>query len=104
MTREGKLAVVAVFHLRAGQEDFFMEAAESVVAPTLAEEGCIEYELHRHRENASVFMFWEKWSSQADLDRHLESAHIKSFLGRVQGALESDIQSSYWDPVTLGRQ
>jgi len=39
--------------------------------------------LHRESEDSSELMFYENWRSQADLDRHLGTAHVKELLDQL---------------------
>ena len=56
------------------------------VAPTRAEEGCINYDFHADASDPCVFVFYENWRSQQDLDDHLAMPHLKPLFDR-QGAL-----------------
>ena len=51
------------------------------VAPTRAEEGCINYDFHVDADNPCVFVFYETWRSKEDLDRHLTLPHLKPLDG-----------------------
>jgi|SRR5271156_4599237 quinol monooxygenase YgiN len=76
-----QIAVVAKFVAKAGSEQALEQALANVVKPTQAEEGCIMYLLHRSISNPSEFWFLEQWESQASLDRHAQSSHIKTLRG-----------------------
>jgi quinol monooxygenase YgiN len=58
-----------------------------LVEPTRSEEGCINYDFHVDREDASTFVFYENWRSEADLDRHLAVPHLKPLFGRLDELL-----------------
>jgi quinol monooxygenase YgiN len=51
----------------------------ALLAPTRAEPGCLFYDLHAG-DTPDVFTFIEAWATEADLDRHLQSAHIQQAL------------------------
>jgi len=51
----------------------------ALLAPTRAEPGCLFYDLHSS-DSPHVFTFIEAWATEADLDRHLQSAHIQQVL------------------------
>jgi quinol monooxygenase YgiN len=44
------------------------------VDPTRAEPGCINYDFHVDTADACVFVFYENWVSQADLDPYVHAA------------------------------
>ena len=64
------------------------EILAAQVAPTRAEEGCLNYDFHVDAENDCVFVFYENWNSQRDLDEHLRKPHLKPLFDR-QGELLS---------------
>jgi quinol monooxygenase YgiN len=77
------ITVVATFQARPGKETELRKALIGLVAPTRKEAGCINYDLHVRPEDPAKFLFHENWTSQAHLDAHLQSAHIKALLPRV---------------------
>jgi quinol monooxygenase YgiN len=81
------LTVFATITAKPGKEALVEEVLRSYVAPTREEEGCIDYVLHRSLESPHVFMFYENWRSAEDLNRHLESDHIRLGRQRLEGAL-----------------
>ena len=77
------ITVVATFQARPGKEAELRKALIGLVAPTRKETGCINYDLHASPEDPAKFLFHENWTSQAHLDAHLQSAHIKALLPHV---------------------
>ncbi|MFE7776238.1 putative quinol monooxygenase [Streptomyces sp. NPDC057445] len=63
----------------------------SFVAPTRQESGCLEYHFHEDRNDPGVFVFYEAWRSQADLDAHLALPHIQVFWERRMDYLLTDL-------------
>ncbi|MDH6125052.1 quinol monooxygenase YgiN [Kitasatospora sp. GP82] len=64
----------------------------SFVAPTRQEPGCLEYHLHEDRDEPGVFVFYEAWRSQADLDAHLALPHLHAFREHRMDYLASDLE------------
>ena len=83
------LPVVAIFVAKPGFEQKLEALFTSVVAPTLREEGCISYQVNRDLGNPRRFVFTEEWRSQADLDRHLATPHLKMLSEQVPECIES---------------
>jgi quinol monooxygenase YgiN len=83
------LPVVAIFVAKPGFEERLEQLFRSVVDATLREEGCISYQLNRDLTNPRCFVFIEEWRSQADLDRHLATPHMKPLSEQVPACLES---------------
>ena len=75
----GKVTVIAFHRARPGKEDALREALLSLCAPTRAEQGCINYDLHISADDPGLLVFHENWVSKGDLDRHLASPHIDAF-------------------------
>jgi len=74
------LNVVAVIKAKPGSEDVIQGALSSLVTPTLAEAGCISYELYRSASDPTTFVTIEQWQSQSDLDAHMQTPHIAAAL------------------------
>ena len=55
-----------------------VEAFEQLAPLVRAENGCIQYDLHRVEDDDDRFVLFEQWESQADLDRHDVAAHMTS--------------------------
>jgi quinol monooxygenase YgiN len=80
------LNVVAVLTAKPGSEDVLERALSSLVEPTLAEPGCLSYELFHSAVDASTYVTIERWSSQADLDAHMQTPHIQAALSAAGDA------------------
>ncbi|WP_433679059.1 putative quinol monooxygenase [Nocardia sp. CA-119907] len=48
----------------------------SLVAPTRAEDGALEYHFHEDKNDPDTFVFYEVCRSKAELDRHLALPHV----------------------------
>ncbi len=80
------LTIVATLTAKSGKEDELLPMLKALVAPTRAESGCINYELHRSHEHPGTFVFTESWASRELWDAHMKSPHLVEF-GEKQGAL-----------------
>ena len=80
------LTVVAEMQAQPGKEEALRRAVLALIEPTRREDGCVQYDLHVHTGDPARFVFYENWTSQADLDRHAASAHLKKF-----GAATADL-------------
>jgi quinol monooxygenase YgiN len=75
------LPVVAVITAKPGSEKQVEEALNALIEPTRAEAGCVSYNLFVSAADPATFITVETWRSQADLDAHLQSAHVQEALG-----------------------
>jgi quinol monooxygenase YgiN len=97
---EGKVTVVATFKAKAGMEDTVRDAIQSLVAPTRAESGCINYDLHQSGDDPSLFMLYENWISKQDLDEHLAMPYLKDFLAKADDILKEPVDIALWQMIS----
>ena len=82
------LHVVAVLRAKPGGEDVVRDALTALVTPTRAEAGCVSYSLSQSAADPSTFITEEVWTSQADLDAHMQTPHIAQALQASADALD----------------
>ncbi len=78
------LTVIAKLKAKSGSEEELYEEARKLVEPTRAEEGCINYDMHRSVEDPGLFMFYENWENRPLWEQHMESPHLQEFSGRQE--------------------
>lgn len=79
----GRFAMVVEFRAAAGRRAELRAALLALVAPTRAEDGCEQYDLHEDTDDADLLFFYEIWRDAAahrahDATPHI--AHIRSVL------------------------
>lgn len=89
MNKEG-VRVVAKLTARPGKAPELAAVLLALIEPTRKETGCVSYELLRHRTDPSEFVFVEEWTSDADLDAHLATPHLRDALAKVKPMLAAD--------------
>ena len=72
------LTIVAHVHAEPDHIGDVKAALQNLVAPTRAEKGCLQYDLHQDNADPGHFMFFENWSSRDTWQDHMNSAHIKA--------------------------
>ncbi len=87
-------AVVIIGHFRLPAEslDSAREPMARVVAATRAEPGCIKYAYAGEPGDPGLIHVSEVWESQAALDAHFASAHMKQWQAERAGLGLSDRQ------------
>ncbi|MEI7806922.1 MAG: putative quinol monooxygenase [Verrucomicrobiota bacterium] len=93
------ITVVATFEAKPGKEIELRAALIGLVAPTRKEAGCLNYDLHILPEDPAKFLFHENWTSKAHLDAHLQSAHIKALLPRVDELCTAFPTITIWEKI-----
>ena len=92
-----KVTVFALVKAKPGMEETVEQELSALVGPTRAEEGCINYDLHQSLERNGHFRFYENWTSKELLDRHLQSAHVKRFIGKADQLLAEPPEITLWE-------
>ena len=86
------LTVVATIKARNDTAEEVRARLSRLVEPTRKEKGCVEYTLYQDNDNPSVFIFYENWESQTDLDAHMKSPHFKECFAAIEGMFDLDVQ------------
>ena len=97
---DGKVTVVATFKAKVGMEDTAKDALMALIAPTRAESGCINYDLHQSSDDPSIFMLYENWISKKDLDDHLTMPHLKDLLGKADDIFKEPVDIALWQMIS----
>jgi quinol monooxygenase YgiN len=82
--------VVARVVARPGKEEELRTLLRSLIEPTRRESGCVTYELLQNKSDSTDFTFVEEWRSDADLDAHLQSAHLRHARSRLPELAAAD--------------
>jgi quinol monooxygenase YgiN len=85
------ISVVAKLVVKEGAVELVKTELLKLIMPTRKEEGCIEYRLHQDNTDPSVFIFYENWQNIACLERHINSAHYKSYVAAVGDQLAEKV-------------
>lgn len=64
----------------------------SLVEPTRAEPGCVNYDLHQDDANPAEFTFYENWTNRAEWDKHMDMPHLKEFARKAPELFAVDPQ------------
>ncbi|WP_456268737.1 antibiotic biosynthesis monooxygenase [Kushneria sp. AK178] len=81
--------VVAIFRAKPGHEETVETMFRSVIETTLAEEGCIAYQLNRDEADPARFVWTEEWESLELLEQHLAAPHITKLFAEIPEYIES---------------
>ncbi|MCA8880511.1 MAG: antibiotic biosynthesis monooxygenase [Rhodobacteraceae bacterium] len=74
------LTIVAELTAHPGKEDALREALKAIIPPTLAEPGCIQYDMHEDNDRPGHFVFYETWENREIWDTsHNVAPHILAF-------------------------
>jgi quinol monooxygenase YgiN len=82
------LTIIAKLKAQSGSEDKLFEECRKLIGPTLAEEGCINYDMHRSVEDPGLIMFYENWTNRPLWEKHMESPHLQEFSANTEDIVE----------------
>ncbi|MDZ7344809.1 MAG: antibiotic biosynthesis monooxygenase [candidate division KSB1 bacterium] len=86
------LTAVTFIHGLVGKEEEMKSHLLSLTAPTLAEPGCLTYDLYQSPEKKNEFMRFEVWRNDEALELHKMMPHLKaSFELRKQQGWTTEI-------------
>jgi quinol monooxygenase YgiN len=94
------VSVIAQLKAKQGEEESLERELLALVGPSRAEGGCLNFDLHRSKQDKGLFFFYENWKSQDDLNKHLEEPHIQAFLAKKDDLLAEPISATFWIPVS----
>ena len=81
------LTIVAHIRTRPDAIELVKTELEKLVPLTLAEEGCVQYDLHQDNEDPTHFLFFENWESRELWQAHMSAPHLVDYQAATDGAL-----------------
>lgn len=91
--------ILAIFVAKPGKEEVLKEVLTTLIAPTLKEEGCVNYDLHQSLENPAKFMFYENWADKAAHTLHSQTPHLQAWREVKAELLDKPADVSAWEKV-----
>ncbi len=82
-----KLTIVAHIHAQPDKIDLVKVELEKLVPITLAEAGCLQYDLHQDNDHPTHFMFYENWDSRDLWQAHMAAPHLAAYSKATEGAV-----------------
>lgn len=95
-----RVTVLARIKAKEGMEEKVRQELLALVAPSRSEEACLNYDLHQSVDDKSLFVFYENWTSQDALDKHLLMPYLDAFDENVEGLLAQPVEISLWEMIS----
>ena len=86
-----QLTLVAFLKAKHGQEEELGRRLLTLFEKARAEDGNINYDLHRSSEAPDTWMLYENWRSPADLDAHFALPYMRQFVSTLDEVLEGEM-------------
>ncbi|CAI8877708.1 MULTISPECIES: putative quinol monooxygenase [Pseudomonas] len=80
--------VIATLIAKPGQQATLEPLLRDLLEPTRLEAGCEQYDLHQDLQHPETFYMLERWSDDAALADHDQSAHIQHFRAKAADVIE----------------
>lgn len=97
------VVLLARAHARAGREQEMLDALTSLVTATRQEQGCLTYEPHRGEDDPRLFVMYEVWGSEAHLEAHRQSPHLRHFFKLADSLTDDGISVEQLRPLGIPR-
>ncbi|MEH0196465.1 putative quinol monooxygenase [Caulobacter sp. CCNWLY153] len=81
-----------------GQSQALGQALQALVAPSLAEDGCITYIIHQSKDDPQLWMAYETWESAEILSAHFQQPHMQAFVARLPELVEGELDLRAFTP------
>ncbi len=94
------LYLVATIHPRPDRVNDARAALHTLIAASLAEEGCEMYDLVEDVQTPGTWLMLEKWTSRAQWDTHMLTAHNAAFGAVANDLVSEPITLVFYDPVS----
>jgi quinol monooxygenase YgiN len=78
-----------------GSEDEVEKLILGLVQPLRAEEGAIEFHVHRDRADRSLFVIYEVIRSRGHMERHLAMPHTQEFMRLIKPHVEGPLRQQF---------
>lgn len=76
------LITTATIEAAPGRAEELAAALNTFVEATVLEPGCRLFRIMRVRGQPELFVLWEHFADQADLDAHMQAEHTKAFFAK----------------------
>lgn len=94
-----QVTVVARLVAKAGMESRAKAELLKMVEESHKEPGCINYDLHVSKTDPRVFVFYENWVSQEELDKHNQTPHFLN-LGSIKSEIFAEVDVTTYEMIS----
>jgi quinol monooxygenase YgiN len=78
-----------------GSEDKVEELILALVAPLRAEDGAIEFHVHRDRADRRQFVIYEMFRSKSALEKHIAQPYTQEFIRAIRPHVEGPLRQQF---------
>lgn len=93
------LIVIASAKAKPGKEKELEKALLDASKPTRIQPGSVSFSLYRSKEDPSVIIGFERWSSEKEHNMHLQGAHVQKLMGAMKDILAEPPKISAYEII-----
>ena len=97
------MIVTAIFEAKPGKEEELRKQLHSGASESWKEPGVKSYAVHELLDRPGVFMNIEVYADEAAFKSHLETPHVKAFIGMLDDLLANPLTVYQGSPVFAGQ-
>ncbi|CCQ14459.1 Uncharacterized conserved protein [Rhodococcus sp. AW25M09] len=94
------VAVYGFARAKAGKEQELANLIRSIIPEVRAEQGYEQYSVHNATQQPGAFAFYERWSTGADIARHLQQPFMQIYFGALPDLVEGDLEAEWLWPLS----
>jgi quinol monooxygenase YgiN len=83
-----------------GHEQEVVHIFEKLQTASRAEAGCLQYIVHRHREDGRRFFIYEQYRDDVAIQAHRESPHFQQYVVQALSRVAERKQGDFYSPLT----
>lgn len=96
------MIVTAIFEAKPGKENELLSELHNGAFESWKEPGVISYAVHQLMDRHGVFMNIEVYQDEAAFKAHLETPHVKAFIGMLDDLLANPLQVFQGNALFVG--
>ena len=87
------LDVFVRFDAKPGQLERLRRELVTIIEPTRAEPGCLEFHLYEEKNASGTLCVHSCWKDDAAIDKHLQLPHMKRFLAVLDDLVTNEVKA-----------
>lgn len=91
--------VVAILEAKPGKEIELKQELIKLIAPSRAEQACLEYRMHQDINNPAKFFFYENWVNHDGHQQHFQTSHIMTLIDKLDDLLAKPFETIFAEEI-----
>ena len=91
--------VIVILEAKEGKEKELEAALQAVVEPSRSEKTCLEYRLHKNKNNMAQFILYETWENQEKHHEQFTKSYIKELANKLESLIEGPYQAFFAEQI-----